>query len=160
MLEMVFIIIPAVFQHIPFGAFFLIIFFILLLFATVTSAIAMLEMVVATAMKDKFQKRKKYTWLSALGIFIIGIPSALSFGALSDVRILDRSIFDFADFITNSIGMPIGALLFSIFAGYQLKRAEQLDELPVKPWVFTVWRIAVRYVAPIAIIAVLYQGIK
>lgn len=157
---LVFIIIPAVFQHIPFGAFFLIIFFILLLFATVTSAIAMLEIVVATAMKDKFEKRKKYAWLCGLGIFIIGIPSALSFGLLSDVKILDRSIFDFADYLTNSIGMPIGALLFSLFAGYQLKRAEQIDELPVKPWVFTIWRIAVRYVAPIAIIVVLYQGIK
>lgn len=157
---LVFVIIPAVFQHITFGSIFLIIFFILLLFATLTSAIAMLEIVVATAMKDKFQKRKMYAWICGLAIFVIGIPSALSFGILSDIKILDRSIFDFADFITNSIGMPIGALLFSLFAGYQLKRAEQMDELPVKPWIFTIWRISVRYIAPIAIILVLIQGIK
>lgn len=157
---LVFIIIPAVFQHIPLGSIFLIIFFILLLFATITSAIAMLEIVVATAMGSKFEKRKKYAWLCGIGIFIIGIPSALSFGKLADVQILGRSIFDFADFFTNSIGMPIGALLMALFAGYQLKRAEQLEELPVKPWVFTIWRILVRYVAPIAIIIVLYQGIK
>ncbi|GEK34673.1 sodium-dependent transporter [Kurthia sibirica] len=157
---LVFIIIPAVFNQIPFGSFFLIIFFILLLFATITSAIAMLEIVVATAMGDKFEKRKKYAWLCGIGIFIIGIPSALSFGKLANIKIADRSIFDFADFLTNSIGMPIGALLVSLFAGYQLKRIEQLDELPVKPWIFTIWRISVRYIAPIAIIIVLIQGIK
>lgn len=157
---LVFIIIPAVFNQIPLGSLFLIIFFILLLFATVTSAIAMLEIVVATAMGDKFEKRKKYSWLCGLGIFIIGIPSALSFGKLDHIKLFNRSIFDFADFLTNSIGMPIGALLISIFAGYQLKRMEQLDELPVKPWIFKLWRISVRYVAPIAIIVVLYQGTR
>lgn len=120
----------------------------------------MLEIVVATAMGDKFEKRKKYAWLCGIGIFIIGIPSALSFGKLANIKIADRSIFDFADFLTNSIGMPIGALLVSLFAGYQLKRIEQLDELPVKPWIFTIWRISVRYIAPIAIIIVLIQGIK
>lgn len=155
---LVFIIIPAVFQQIPFGSIFVIFFFILLLFATITSAIAMLEIVVATAMGDKYNKRKKFAWICGIGIFIIGIPSALSFGILSDVQIFGRSIFDFADFVTSSIGMPIGALLVAIFAGYQLKRAEQMEELPVKPWIFTIWRILVRYVAPIAIVVVFIQG--
>lgn len=157
---LVFIIIPAVFQQIPFGSIFVIFFFILLLFATITSAIAMLEIVVATAMGDKYNQRKKFAWICGIGIFIIGIPSALSFGILSDVKIFGRSIFDFADFVTSSIGMPIGALLVAIFAGYQLKRAEQMEELPVKPWIFTIWRILVRYVAPIAIIIVFIQGFR
>ncbi|VEI08638.1 sodium-dependent transporter [Kurthia zopfii] len=157
---LVFIIIPAVFQQIPFGSIFVIFFFILLLFATITSAIAMLEIVVATAMGDKYNQRKKFAWICGIGIFIIGIPSALSFGILSDVKIFGRSIFDFADFVTSSIGMPIGALLVAIFAGYQLKRAEQMEELPVKPWIFNIWRILVRYVAPIAIIIVFIQGFR
>ncbi|MBK3496197.1 sodium-dependent transporter [Viridibacillus sp. YIM B01967] len=156
---LVFIILPAVFQQIPFGALFMIIFFILLLFATVTSAIAMLEIVVATAMGPKYDKRKQYSWLCGLGIFIIGIPSALSFGVLSDIQIFNRSIFDFADFLTNSIGMPIGALLVAIFAGYKISRADAASELDTKSWIFTTWHILVRFVAPIAIIIVFIQGI-
>jgi len=155
---LVFIVLPAVFQHIPFGSFFMIIFFILLLFATVTSAIAMLEIVVATAMGNKYEERKKYSWLCGLGIFIIGIPSALSFGVLSKVQILGKSIFDFADFITSNVGMLLGAILVSIFASYKISKADASNELATKPWLFTTWRILVRYIAPIAIIIVFIQG--
>ncbi len=157
---LVFIILPAVFQQIPLGSIWMIIFFVLLLFATVTSAIAMLEIVVATAMGPKTEKRTKYAWLCGLGIFIVGIPSALSFGKLSDVTIMGKSIFDFADFITSNVGMPIGALLVSIFAGYKLTKKDQLEQLNVAPWLLTTWRILVRYVAPIAIVIVFIQGIR
>lgn len=156
---LVFIIIPAVFQQIPFGSVFMIIFFILLLFATVTSAIAMLEIVVATAMGSKYDKRKQYSWLCGLGIFIVGIPSALSFGVLSDIKIFGLSIFDSADFLTNNIGMPIGALLVAIFAGYKISKADAAAELNTKDWIFKTWRILVRFVAPIAIIIVFIQSV-
>ncbi len=56
---LVFIILPAVFEQLPLGGLFLTIFFILLLFATVTSSISMLEIVVAIAIGDKAEKRKK-----------------------------------------------------------------------------------------------------
>ncbi|MEK4090928.1 sodium-dependent transporter [Viridibacillus sp. FSL H8-0110] len=156
---LVFIIIPAVFQQIPFGSVFMIIFFILLLFATVTSAIAMLEIVVATAMGPKYDKRKQYSWLCGFGIFIVGIPSALSFGALSDIKIFGLSIFDSADFLTNNIGMPIGALLVAIFSGYKISKADAAAELDTKDWIFQTWRILVRFVAPIAIIIVFIQSV-
>ncbi len=155
---LVFIVLPAVFQQIPFGSVFMIIFFILLLFATVTSSIAMLEIVVATAMGKNYNKRKKYSWLCGLGIFIIGIPSALSFGVLSKVTILGKSIFDFADFITSNVGMLLGAILVSIFAGYKISKEDSTIELATSPWLYTTWRILVRYVAPIAIIIVFIQG--
>lgn len=157
---LIFIILPAVFQQIPLGSFWMFIFFILLLFATVTSAIAMLEIVVATAMGPKHNKRTKFAWLCGLGIFIVGIPSALSFGLLSDITIMGKSIFDFADYFTSNVGMPLGALLVSIFAGYKLSREQQQLELNVTPWLFTLWRVLVRYVAPIAIIIVFIQGVR
>ena len=156
----VFIILPAVFQQIPLGSFWMIIFFVLLLFATVTSAIAMLEIAVATVMGPKNEKRTKFAWLCGLGIFIVGIPSALSFGVLSDITIMGKSIFDFADYFTSNVGMPLGALLVSIFAGYKLSREQQQLELNVSPWLFTLWRLLVRYVAPIAIIIVFIQGVR
>ncbi|KOP78033.1 transporter [Lysinibacillus sp. FJAT-14745] len=156
---LVFIILPAVFEQLPLGGLFLTIFFVLLLFATVTSSISMLEIVVAIAIGDKPEKRKKIAWIGGIIIFIVGIPSALSFGILSDVKILDRSIFDFVDFLTNSIGMPIGALLISIFAGYYYTKDISRKELATSSLMFNIWYILIRYVSPIAILIIFIQGI-
>ena len=156
---LVFVMIPAVFEQLPFGSLLLIIFFILLLFATVTSSISMLEIVVSVGIGDQPSKRKKATTWFALAIFIVGIPSALSYGVLSDFTIANRSIFDFVDFITNSIMMPVGGLFISIFAGYYYSKKIAQDELETSPIIFTLWRLSVRYVAPIGILIILIRGI-
>ncbi len=68
----------------------MIIFFILMLFATLTSSISMLEIVVSTGIRAKYDRRKRAAWVFGLLIFIIGIPSALSFGVLiGSVTILE-----------------------------------------------------------------------
>ena len=156
---LVFIILPAVFKQIIFGQFFLILFFILLLFATLTSSISMLEIVVSIGIKSKYDRRKRAAWIYGFFIFLVGIPSALSFGVLSDIHILGMSIFDFADFITSSFGLPLGALFISLFAGYILSKSELSKELMLNNFLLHAWHIIVRYAAPIAIIIVFIQGI-
>ncbi|MCM3359574.1 sodium-dependent transporter [Psychrobacillus sp. MER TA 171] len=156
---LVFIILPAVFEQIIFGQFFLIIFFILLLFATLTSSISMLEIVVSIGIKSKYDRRKRAAWIFGFLIFLVGIPSALSFGVLQDIKILDLSIFDFADFFTSSVGLPLGALFISIFAGYNFTKADISNELDSKGFLLNAWRIIVRYAAPIAILIVFVQGV-
>lgn len=157
---LVFMMIPAVFEQITFGSFFLIIFFILLLFATVTSAISLLEVVVSNSIGDKTHLRKKAAFFFAGVIFIIGIPSALSFGSFASIQILNRSIFDFMDYATNSIAMPIGALLISIFTGYYYSKKTTQAELQTSPFLFKAWYIIIRYIAPVAIFIILLRGIK
>ncbi|MEK5186029.1 sodium-dependent transporter [Solibacillus sp. FSL R5-0691] len=151
---LVFIMIPAVFEQLPFGGFLLLVFFILLLFATVTSAIALLEVVVSIGIREKTAQRKKASWLLAAMIFIIGIPSALSFGILSDITIFERSIFDFVDYVTSAILMPIGAFLTSIFAGYYYSKKISREEMQASPVVYNCWLFIVRYVAPLSIAAI------
>ncbi len=151
---LVFIILPAVFEQLPFGAFFMLIFFILLLFATLTSSISMLEIVVSIGIKNSYDKRKRASWIYGLLIFLVGIPSALSFGVFSEFKIFGKTFFDLADFLTNTIGLPVGALLISIFAGYVLSKSDTFKELNItSPW-FNIWYFIVRYLAPIAIILV------
>ncbi|MFJ8513670.1 hypothetical protein [Lysinibacillus xylanilyticus] len=77
----------------------------------------------------------------------------------SEVKILDRSSFDFVDFLTNSIGMPIGALLISIFAGYYYTKDFSRKELDSSSLMFNIWYILIRNVSPIAILIILIQGI-
>lgn len=151
---LIFVVLPAIFNEIPFGGFFLILFFILLLFATLTSSISMLEIVVSTGIRKKLERRRTAAWAFGLLIFIVGIPSALSFGVLSDVKLPGGTFFDFADILTSRIGLPIGALLISIFAGHVLSTAETDDELRMNSGLNKAWKFIVRFIAPLAIIII------
>ena len=119
----------------------------------------MLEIVVSVGIGEKTSYRKKATIWFALIIFIVGIPSALSYGLLSDVSILNRSIFDFVDFLTNNIMMPVGAFFISLFAGYYYDKKIQHTELQSYSAIYTIWRVSVRYISPIAILFILIRGI-
>lgn len=151
---LIFVVLPAIFGQMPFGNGFMIIFFFLMLFATITSSIAMLEIVVSTGIRAKHNRRKRAAWVFGTLIFIVGIPSALSFGILSDVNIFGGTIFDFADLLTSRIGMPIGALLVSIFVGFVLTKQETRDELNTHPIIYKSWLFLVRSIAPIAIVVI------
>ena len=70
------------------------------------------------------------------------------------LKIFGKTFFDFADFLTNNFGLPLGALLISIFAGYVLKKQETFEELNISSLSFNIWHFIVRYLAPIAIILV------
>jgi neurotransmitter:Na+ symporter, NSS family len=156
---LVFIMIPAVFEQLPFGSFLLIIFFILLLFATITSSISMLEIGVSAGVGEHANRRKKITLWFSVAIFAFGIPSALSYGILSDFTILDRTFFDLIDFLTSNLMMPVGALCVSLFAGYYYTKDISRAELNASSLIFTIWYFLIRYVSPIAIIIILVTGL-
>ncbi|MBE4907464.1 sodium-dependent transporter [Bacillus luteolus] len=152
---LVFVVLPAVFNEMFFGGFFLFLFLLLLLFATLTSAFSILEIVVAAIVKGEHRKRKHVTWISGILVFLVGIPSALSFGVLSDFLIFNRTIFDLADFIVTNFGLPLGALFISLFVGYRLPRKLVKQELENGTKglgiLFDLWYFSIRFIVPIAI---------
>lgn len=160
---LLFVVLPAVFNQMPFGTLFLFVFLILFLFATLTSAFSMLEIIVAAVTKQDSVKRKRTTWITGLLIFIVGIPSALSFGVLSDWTIFDKSIFDAADYLVSNILMPIGALLIAIFVGFKIPKKVLLEEMSngatYARKIFARWLFAIKYIAPLAIIIVFLDAI-
>lgn len=160
---LVFVVLPAVFDQLPFGGVFLSLFLVLLLFATLTSAFSILEIIVAVIVKDNQEKRKKVSWVIGLIIFIIGIPSALSFGVLSNITIFDRNIFDALDFLVSNIGLPLGSLLISIFVGYRIPKNILEDEFfqgsTVKKSLFKTWYYLMRYVIPAGILLVFMRSL-
>ena len=99
-----------VFANIAGGTFFAILFFALVFFAAVTSAIALLEVCASFAIDSLGWERKHAALVIGTAITLLGIPSALSFGVLSDVTILNQSVFDFAGLVTDNILMPLGGL--------------------------------------------------
>lgn len=159
---LVFVVLPAVFNEMALGGIFMFIFFILLLFATLTTAFSILEIVVAAMIKGDSAKRKRASWIAGITVFLIGIPSALSFGVLSDVKIFNLSIFDFADYLTSNIALPVGALFISLFIGYQMKRIEVQKEFETGAdpgrSLFKLWYFLIRYIVPIMIILVFLKS--
>ncbi|MFQ6388149.1 sodium-dependent transporter [Priestia aryabhattai] len=155
---LLFIVLPSIFEQLPFGMVFQTFFLALFLFATLTSAFSMLEIIVASLAKGEQHKRIKLSWISGLLIFVVGIPSALSYGLLSDVSIFGKSIFDAFDFLVSNILMPLGALLIAIFVPWKMKKDVLIEEFKhgstnVKRW-FSLWLLAIRYIAPVLIIIV------
>ncbi|TYR81661.1 sodium-dependent transporter [Priestia megaterium] len=155
---LLFVVLPTIFEQLPFGAVFQTLFLALFLFATLTSAFSMLEIIVASLAKGESQKRVKLSWGAGLLIFVVGIPSALSFGALADIMIFDKSIFDAADFLVSNILMPLGALLIALFVPWKMNKEVLIEEFKhgstnVTRW-FSLWLLVIRYVAPVLIIVV------
>lgn len=160
---LVFVVLPAVFEQLAFGGLFLTIFLVLLLFATLTSAFSILEIIVAVFAKGNQEKRKKYSWIAGLLVFAAGIPNALSFGVLSEVKFFGKTFFDLADFLTSNIALPLGAFFIAIFVGYALPRKMVRQELETgtgkNPLLFNIWYFSIRYIVPVGIGIVFLQSI-
>lgn len=156
---LIFSILPVVFSNIPYGAIFAFIFFVLLFIAALTSAISMIEVVVAYLVDEKKWSRPKATYSFGFVIFLIGIPAALSFGAIKDFKIFfGYNFFDFLDKLTSNIMLPAGGLLFAIFLGWKYglnKTMHELDQDTSVTVLKKVWAVTVKFVSPVLLLFVM-----
>ncbi len=109
MMPLLFIVLPQLFDKMPFGT----IFYVLFLFATVTSSVVMLEINVGNITNQDNSKRAKWSVILGILTFVFGIPSALSYGVMADVHIFGKIFFDAMDFLASNLLMPFGALYLS-----------------------------------------------
>ena len=162
---LVFETLPYVFSQMPAGGIIAIAFFVALLVAALTSSISMLEVAVAYLVEDKGFKRVNPCGLLFVLCWVVGALCSLSFGPLSGVKIVGQSIFDFFDSASSNILMTLGSLLTVLFVGWRLKKTDIYDEftnggtLRTNVKVFGVLWFLIRYVAPMAIMAVFISGL-
>lgn len=107
---LMFITIPKVFANMGMGTFVGVLFFMLVLFAALTSSIALTESAVSTIEDELKWSRKKSTLLVAVIMVALGTLSCLGYGPLASVTIIGMQFLDFFDFMTNSVMMPIAAI--------------------------------------------------
>ena len=158
---------PAVFAGMPGGGFFGFLFFLLLGIAAITSAISLLEVVVAYFVDEKQWDRHKAVLVFGISIFLLGVPSALSFNLLADAKIFGMTFFDIVDYLASNILLPFGGLLIAIFVAWiwrldevyrhMREGAERLFE--TYTWFGPVWMVFLRFVAPLLIAIVLLNGL-
>ena len=111
---LMFITIPKVFANMGFGTVVGILFFLLVLFAAVTSSIALTESAVSTFEDEIGWSRRKSTAVIGIIMIALGTLSCLGYGPLAFVKIIGMQFLDFFDFLTNSVMMPIAAMMTSI----------------------------------------------
>ncbi len=111
---LMFITIPKVFENMGLGTAVGILFFVLVLFAAVTSSIALTESAVSTFEDELGWSRKKATVIVGIIMLALGTLSSLGYGPLACVKIIGMQFLDLFDFLTNSVMMPIAALMTSI----------------------------------------------
>ena len=159
---LLFITLPGMFEQIPYGSLFITIFLALFLFATLTSAFSLLEIVVAAFSRGDAERRRKMCWLCGGIIFALGVPSALSFG-IEELTIMGKTVFDWADFIVSYVLLPLGVLLISIFVGYRFPRKRLIEEWSaVAPgWKagLNIYMFMLRYVLPLIVLIVFLNGL-
>lgn len=159
---LMFITLPKVFASMPMGSVIGTVFFILVFFAAVTSAISLMETIVSILM-DRFHWTRKITCILVFGfVLLMGVPSSLGFGVLDFLQPLGMSILDAFDFISNSVLMPIVALLTCIFVGFVIKPKTIIEEASADGANFKqkkLFTVVIKWIAPIILVAILISSV-
>ena len=159
---LMFITLPKVFDGMAGGHIIGAVFFVLVLFAALTSAISLMETVVSIFVDKTNKSRRFITICVTIYTIVMAIPSSLGFGVLSGISIKGMSILDMFDFVSNSILMPVVALLTCLFVGFVVKPKTVIDEVESSSHSFKskkVYEILIKYVSPILIILILISSI-
>lgn len=157
--ELAFITLPQVFLSMPGGSFVGAVFFLLLSAAAITSMVALLEVPVSMAVHRLKVPRWRASALIGGGAFLIGVPSALSFGVLAQIQIGRYGILDAVDAGVSNFLLPTGGLLIALFVGWRLKPADSLRDAGLANSLGgRVWLWLLRFFVPAAIFIILIQS--
>ena len=158
---LMFVTIPKVFESMGLGQAVGILFFVLVLFAALTSAISLAETCASTFQDELGMGRTKATGLVAIIMIVLGSLSSLGYSGLSFVRIFGMEILDFFDFLTNSLMMPVAAFATCIFVvkAVGLDNISKEVKLSSKFRFEGMYRVFIRSVAPIFVVVILLSSI-
>lgn len=159
--SLMFITLPKVFDSMGFGNAVGVVFFLMVLFAALTSAISLMETSVSTLTDELGFDRRKGCILMAAVMLVFGSASAMGFGVWDFVTILGMSVLDFLDFLTNSVMMPVAAFATCILIVRVMGCSEVAKEVR-RSSAFKrekLYRFVMRYLAPVCIAVILLSSI-
>ncbi|MEZ3496282.1 MAG: sodium-dependent transporter, partial [Lachnospiraceae bacterium] len=162
--NLIFITLPNVFISIPGGRIWGTLFFVFLLFAALSTVIAVFENILAWWMDLKGWSRKKAVAVNCLLILLLSLPCVLGFNILSGVQPLGEgsTIMDLEDFIVSNNILPLGSLIYLLFCtskrgwGWKAftKEANEGSGIRFPKWI----RIYVSFILPLIVLAIFIQG--
>ncbi len=165
---LIYVSLPHAFQAMPAGGLMGALFFALLAFAAITTIIAALEPVVAYC-QDRFSlSRPMISVLAGSAIGLLGLATVFSFNIWSHINPLsglgtfsDHTLFDLLDYGVTNVLMPLGGVGIAVFVGWRIKPEVLQEEFGEKGGRgFWIWLQLIRYLAPIAILAVFWTNLS
>jgi len=158
-----FITLPNIFEQMPGGNIFSIMFFLLLGVAALTSTISVLEVIVAFFVEELKMKRGAATWLATFSVSILGVFCVLSTSSMADFKIFGKTVFELLEFTTANVLLPVGGLFIVIFVAWFFGRDKAKEELSnngkLKAVYIPLFLFIIKFVAPLAIAFVFLQGV-
>lgn len=146
---------PIAFGNMTGGWLFGIMFFVMLVFAALSSSISLIEPAVAWLIENKDMTRRQACAWSGLATWLLGLGTIFSFNVWSEFKIFDRNIFQLLDYLTANLMLPIGGFCIAVFSGWIMKRLHTEQELNMSvPFRYEVWRFLICYVSPAAVFLV------
>lgn len=135
-----------------------IIFFLAILVAALSSSISILDVCIEHMVETHHFKR----WQAVLLFFVLamalGVPCALSFGSMQSVQLFGKTVFDLCDYVCSNVFMMIGAMAFTLFVGWKMKKDDVWDELTnggtlsFSKRIFPVLYFIIRWIIPVVIL--------
>lgn len=157
--ELAFVTLPQIFLKMPAGVAVGAVFFFLLATAAITSMVALLEIPVA-ALTHRFQLPR---WRATAGmgafVFLLGLPSALSYGLLSHIHIGSHGILEAIDYGVSNFLLPTTGILTALYVGWRRDRAFALGETGFnESRIGALWLWLVRILVPVTILGIILQS--
>ena len=160
--SLMFITMPKIFASMGLGSVMGLMFFVLVLFAALTSAIALTESAVSTFEDELHWSRQKSTIVMGIIMIALGTLSALGYGPLSTVTIIGMQFLDFFDFLTNSVMMPIAAMCTCLLVIRVINIDKIAEEVMIDGKPFrerTVFNFMIKYLCPFFVAIILFSSV-
>lgn len=156
------------FEQMPGGMLIGVLFFALTLIAAWTSAISLLEPTVSWLVDSCGMRRRAATATSVAVVWTVGLGTVVSFNIGSDWTLFGKTFFDWMDYLTSNVMLPLGGILIALYAGWKVSRATLAEQLDVameaeasggRKLLFHGWLWLVRVVVPLAVALVMLHGL-
>lgn len=164
---LIFMTLPIAFGQMPGGSYVGALFFVLLAFAALSSSISLLESIISRLEEMMPGRRSMITWLSGTLLWLLGWLTVFSFNIWSDWAPLEsfkplagKTIFGLIDYFASNLIMPVGGILMAVIGGWFIARSTSQSSLALdQPWLYTAWRILVKYIAPVAVLLIFLSNL-
>jgi len=158
---LLFVSLPVAFGGMPGGVFFGSLFFALVGVAAWSSSISLIEPAVAWFVETGKATRMKAGIFFGVLCWGLGVGSLLSFNLWAEKKLFGKfTWFDFSDFLTANVMLPVGGVLIAVFVGFCMDKSIVRGELDMNSdAVYKAWRIALCYFAPVAVSTIFVIGL-